>query len=131
MGADATTALDTAATAADTSPDGGSDAAGGFALSEEDPFSVFGIRAGSVAKATNDTTPLWLVNGLTHALVVSADAGAGAVVIDTVPPGDSVLVRIETRADSLRLTARTSSGEPRAAAVVRTDGTPRRVAFPR
>lgn len=97
----------------------------------EDPFSVYGVQGPSGVRATNATTPVWLVNRHGAAIVVSADAGAGQVVLDTIPAEDSVLVRIETRADSVRLDARRTTGGEAGFTVVRSDGTPGRVAFPR
>lgn len=97
----------------------------------EDPFAVYGVQDPSGVRATNQTTPVWLVNRHGSSIVVRAEAGAGQVVLDTIPAEDSVLVRIETRADSVRLEARMATGSEAGSAVVRSDGTPGRVAFPR
>ena len=97
----------------------------------DDPFSVFGLETLDAVDATIDTTPAWLVNGLASALIVTADAAAGSVVVDTISPGDSILVRIATRAAFVELSARTSDGRSGGAVSLRADGKPARVAFPR
>jgi hypothetical protein len=99
--------------------------------SEEDPFAVFGLGAAADVKTTNEITQAWLVNRMDAAIMVMGEAGAGQVVIDTIPAGDSVLVRIETRADSVRLEALTMAGRTAGSAFVRAEGTSVRVAFPR
>jgi hypothetical protein len=96
-----------------------------------DPFAVYGVQDPSGVRATNQTTPVWLVNRHGRSIVVRAEAGAGQVVLDTIPAEDSILVRIETRADSVHLKARTATGGEAGSAVIRSDGTPGRVAFPR
>ena len=53
------------------------------------------------------------------------------VVLDTVPSGDSVLVRIETHADSVQLSARGDSGLPAGSLTLPTGEGPQRAAFPR
>jgi hypothetical protein len=99
--------------------------------SDEDPFAVYGLGSTSDVRTTNEITPAWLVNGMDAAIVVKGEAGAGQVVLDTIPAADSILVRIETRADSVRLEALTITGRTVGSEFVRSDGTSVRVAFPR
>lgn len=54
-----------------------------------------------------------LVNPSDTAALVYASAGAEAVLLDTVPPRDSVRVDVEVRAERLQLEATDASGEPR------------------
>ena len=76
-----------------------------------DPFADFGLGTAVDAEAT-ESRPLqmWIVNQSGETAVITADAGAGIVVVDTLAAGDSVQVRLETRADSLSLTATGPSG---------------------
>lgn len=75
--------------------------------------------------------PISLFNGGLDSLEIRADGGAGAVVVDTLAPGDSVRISLETRADSIDLMAfdtrgrRVGGSQP-----VRADDPPRRLAFP-
>jgi len=98
-------------------------------VDKSDPFAVFGLPQRNVA-ATSTTMPIWLVNRSAGALIVRADAGAGTVVLDTVGAADSALVRIETMADSVTLSARSPGGSSAGRLVVATDTMPARAAFP-
>lgn len=129
--ADATVSLETSPPAPDTLLDSVTVAEPEITTNTDDPFRVFGLESQVLVDATIDTTAVWLVNELASALVVTAEGGAGAVVIDTIGPADSVLVQIETRAAFVQLSARTSADEPAGTASLRADGTPARVAFPR
>lgn len=65
------------------------------------------------AAAALDTLPrypLRLVNRGTARVVVTADAGAGPITLDTVAAGDSVRVDLRMRADSAMLTAESPDG---------------------
>jgi hypothetical protein len=61
---------------------------------------------------------------------VQAEAGIGRVVVDTVASGDSVRVDLETRADSVRLTAVTLAGRRVGERVVRPGKGLQRLVFP-
>jgi len=129
--AGATTSLDSPRTAADALLDSGLVEQPEVDVNTNDPFRVFGLESQEVVDASIDTTSVWLVNELASAVVVTAEAGAGAVTLDTIPPADSVLVRIETRAAFVQLSAGTTEGEPAGTQSLRADGGPARVAFPR
>lgn len=53
---------------------------------------------------------IWIVNRSRTDLLVHASAGAGRVILDTVPGRDSVRVDVRVRARSLRLAAEDESG---------------------
>lgn len=64
-------------------------------------------------------------------LEIRAEGGAGSVVVDTLAPGDSSGAYLETRADSVTLSAYDGSGSAVGDGhVVRAADPPRRVAFP-
>lgn len=84
-------ARDTAAAAdADSVP-----AADSALAADSRPLRAFRVRIGNEGADT---------------AVIAADAGAGARTVDTVPPADSGVVRVETRAPLLELRARTGPG---------------------
>jgi len=60
--------------------------------------------------ADPDTYPLLIVNPHPVPLAVFADGGAGEVLLDTVPAGDSARVRLLIGADSVMLRAAGSDG---------------------
>lgn len=94
-----------------------------------DPFTVFGIDEDIDVNTTVVTTVVWLVNrGLRSE--VWADAGAGEVFLDTVAAGDSVRLRLASRADSIRLLARTLRGSPAGSLKVSLHADTTRFAFP-
>ena len=97
----------------------------------DDPFRVFGRTDLNDVDATITETPVWLVNESREPLIVTAHGGAAIVVVDTVAAADSVLVRIETRADSVELSARTFAGGSRGRTVLPMDAEPIRASFPR
>lgn len=101
------------------------------AIRSDDPFLVYGFPEHTDAPATISQIPVRLVNGSDETLIVSATGGEAEVVLDTVPAADSALVRIETPAESLTVTARTRSGDPVAVRTVVVDTAGARVAFPR
>jgi hypothetical protein len=75
--------------------------------------------------------PLWVVNHSDGDMSLEASAGAGSVVVDTVPAGDSVFVRLETRATEVALNGRRiEGGELGEVSVSVTEDTVR-IAFPR
>ncbi len=75
--------------------------------------------------------PVWLVNGSDDELAVTASAGAGVVVLDTVRGRDSVLVYVQTRADSVQLSASSRGGVSSGSLALPTRLGPQRAAFPR
>ncbi len=79
----------------------------------------------------NSMTTVWLFNRSLEPVVVQADAGAGAVVLDTVAPSDSVQVTIETRADSVRLSAESLGGAALGQIALPMASGPQKAAFPR
>jgi hypothetical protein len=96
-----------------------------------DPFVVFGLgRATNDASATVRTTPVWLVNVSAGLMVVWGAGGAERVVVDTIAAADSVLVRIETRADTVVLEALTAGRVSLGTVSVSMDSELKRVAFP-
>ena len=97
---------------------------------ETTPFQVFGLGPPRDAAATT-VTPVWLINGTRETLVVWAAAAAATVVVDTVRRSDSVLVRLETPADSVLLSARTTGGRNVGRVVLSMDAETKRAAFPR
>ena len=80
----------------------------------DDPFADFGLEPLIDAQAT----------------IHPADAGAGIVVVDTLPAGDSVQVRLESRVDSLVLTATGPSGAVLGRKWVERGTEPARAVFP-
>lgn len=94
-----------------------------------DPFADFGVVRNDAA-ATAQETPLWLVNQSRQPLIITARGGAATVVVDTVAAADSAFVRINTRALTLELSARTSGGVAMGTVVLPMDSEPRRAAFP-
>lgn len=76
-------------------------------------------------------TPVWLVNQSSQPLVVTARGGAETVVVDTVAAADSAFVRINTRALTLELSARTTEGVAMGTVALSMDSEPKRAAFPR
>lgn len=83
----------------------------GAAAAGEDADSVAADPTGPGPDSARERRPLrafrfWIRNRGNEAAVVVADAGAGAAVLDTVPPGDSAAARVETRAGRLELRAR-------------------------
>ena len=101
------------------------------ALPQEDPFLVFGLDGQTVADTTIVEVPVWLVNGSDDDLVVAASAGAGVVVLDTVRGRDSVIVYVQTRADSVRLSATSGGGVSSGPLALPTRLGPQRAAFHR
>jgi len=99
-------------------------------ITDKSPFQVFGLASTLDAAATT-ITPVWLVNGTRETLIVWAAAGAETVVVDTVKRLDSVLVRLETPADSVALSARTTDGRNVGRVALSMDGEAKRAAFPR
>lgn len=97
----------------------------------EDPFFVFGFSSRTDAAATNRRTTVWLHNRSLEPVVVEAEAGAGAVVLDTVAPSDSIQVRIETRADSVRFIAESLDGAAVGQIALPMASGPQKAAFPR
>ena len=97
----------------------------------EDPFLVYGMPGNTDAPTTIVTVPVTLVNSSRGTIIVDASAGAGSVVLDTVPEEDSVLVRIETHADSVQLSARSDQGLPVGFVTLPTRAGPQRAAFQR
>lgn len=97
----------------------------------EDPFFVFGFSRSIDAATMNSMTTVWLFNRSLEPVVVQADAGAGAVVLDTVAPSDSVQVTIETRADSVRLSAESLGGAALGQIALPMASGPQKAAFPR
>ena len=108
----------------------GPDSISQVAVSERDPFGAFGLSSNDVT-ATVWEIPLWLVNESTQTLIVTARGGAASVVVDTVGAADSTLVKINTRALTLELSARTSEGIAVGTMTVPMDSKTRRAAFPR
>ncbi|MEN8144406.1 MAG: hypothetical protein ABFS14_05585 [Gemmatimonadota bacterium] len=53
---------------------------------------------------------LWLVNGRSTPVLVDAMAGADPVAVDSLGPLDSARVNLEVRADSVRISARSTAG---------------------
>lgn len=94
-----------------------------------DPFDDFGLRINDVS-ATDRQTPVWLVNQSAQRLIVTAWGGTENVVVDTVGASDSTFVRINTRALTLELSARTSNGVPMGTVALPMDSRPKRAAFP-
>ena len=99
--------------------------------SQHDPFRVFALEEPIDADTTKMFLPLWLVNRSDEELSVEASAGAGSVVLDTVPARDSVLVRLETRATEISLSGRTIGGGMMGEATVPVTEDTVRIAFPR
>jgi len=95
----------------------------------QDPFDDFGLRTNDVA-ATDRETPVWLVNQSAQRLIVTAWGGTENVVVDTVGASDSTFVRINTRALTLELSARTPNGVPMGTVSLPMDSRPKRAAFP-
>jgi len=62
------------------------------------------------APADPDTYPILIVNPHPVPLAVFADGGAGEVLVDTIPAGDSARVRLLIGADSVTLRAAGSDG---------------------
>jgi hypothetical protein len=75
-------------------------------------------------------TPVWIINNCRTSLIITAAGGAATVLVDTLGAADSVLVRIETMADSIALSARTAEGEPMGSIALAMDSEPKRAAFP-
>lgn len=107
----------------------GSEASTQVVASEADPFDDFGFGTNGAA-ATAQETPVWLVNQSREPLIITARGGAATVVVDTVAAADSAFVRINTRALTLELSARTSGGVAMGTVVLPMDSEPRRAAFP-
>lgn len=97
----------------------------------DDPFLYFGIESRVEDAATTKQTAVWMINDAAASLVVGASGGVEMVVIDTLAAGDSVLVNLETRADTVVLAAREVGGDSAGSATVPMDGQPKRIAFPR
>ena len=95
----------------------------------EDPFAAFGQANNDVA-ATTSETPVWLVNRTTQPVIITAQGGAERVLIDTIGAADSALVKINTRALTVEISARTSEGVTLGTVVLPMDSEPKRVAFP-
>jgi hypothetical protein len=96
----------------------------------EDPFAAFGFPRPPVVETTIREIPLHIVNTGDDELLVLADAGAGPVPVDTIAGKDSVRVRLETRADSVRLIGLDQRGSEVGARWVRPDSIETRAAFP-
>lgn len=96
----------------------------------DDPFAVFGLPRPSVVETTIREITLRIVNTGDTELLVLADAGAGPVPVDTIAGTDSVRVRLETRADSVRLSGLDRSGSEVGFRWVRPDSIETRAAFP-
>jgi hypothetical protein len=80
-------------------------------ISADDPFAIFGLENETNASATDHTAILvWIVNQSRERAVIRADAGAGAVIVDSIRVGDSVEVKLETTADSVLISAVGPSG---------------------
>jgi hypothetical protein len=77
--------------------------------------------------AFNDT---WLVNRAREPVVIRADAGAGSVLVDTLARDDSTRVRLQSRADSILLSATDLSGSARGRHWIGPRGSVGRVEFP-
>jgi len=107
----------------------GPDASPQVNASTADPFGDFGVDSNGVS-ATVMETPVWLVNQSRQPLIITARGGAATVVVDTVAAADSAFVRINTRALTLELSARTSGGVAMGTVVLPMDSEPRRAAFP-
>lgn len=99
-------------------------------LDAKDPFAMFGFPQDSVADTTIRRMAVRIVNRGTGSLIVQADAGAGHVTVDTLSGGDSTRVRLETRADSVRLLATDETGAELGSRWFRPDSVEARVAFP-
>ena len=95
----------------------------------QDPFAGFGLNSNDVA-ATSSETPVWLVNATNRPLIVTARGGAERVLIDTIGAADSALVKINTRARTVEVSARTSEGVTLGTVALPMDSEPKRVAFP-
>ena len=96
-----------------------------------DPFAPYGLKDPSDVEATNlAPIEVWIRNDAGEASVIRADAGAGAVLVDTVAAGDSVRVRLETTADSVLLTSTGLSGAHLGEEWVWKSGGARRAVFP-
>jgi hypothetical protein len=126
----ATVAVATDSVAAVSDIEAGPDSVTQVSGNEAHPFDAFGLDTNDVA-ATLRETPLWLVNESTQTLIVTARGGAASVVIDTVGAFDSTFVRINTRALTLELSARTSTGVPMGTVALPMDAGFKRAAFPR
>ena len=97
----------------------------------DDPFQVFGLREEPDAQATISWTHVWLINNSRASLIITAAGGAATVLVDTLDAADSVLVRLETKADSVALSARTPEGVSMGSVALPMDSEPKRAAFPR
>ena len=124
MDASATDATIVGAGIEEASADGAQDE-----VTTQDPFDDFGLRTNDVA-ATDQETPVWLVNQSAQRLIVTAWGGTENVVVDTVGASDSTFVRINTRALTLELSARTPNGVPMGTVSLPMDSRPKRAAFP-
>lgn len=92
-------------------PDTGNIGEGRTSRASDDPFAAFGLAEPADAQATGiRPIDVWISNVAGEATVIRADAGMGAVLVDTVAAGDSVHVRLETSADSVLLSATGLSG---------------------
>lgn len=96
----------------------------------DDPFLVFGMQPSVDALATIVSTDVWLVNHSRVSIIITAAGGAETVLVDTLAATDSVRVTIETRADSVAISARTREGVSMGSIAVPMDSKPRRAAFP-
>ena len=127
-------AIDAPATtsAVEEEPEAGGAVSDYVTADPEDPFAAFGFPADqNAASTTNRLTPVWLINGSDGAAIISGRGGAESVVLDTLGAADSVLVRIETRADTVVLEALSEGGAFLGTVAVPMDAQPQRVAFPR
>ena len=95
----------------------------------QDPFVGFGLVSNDVA-ATSSETPVWLINRTTRPVIITAQGGAERVLIDTIGAADSALVKINTRARTVDVSARTSEGVTLGTVALPMDSEPKRVAFP-
>jgi len=99
-------------------------------LDAEDPFAAFGFSSRSVADTTTRRIAVRVVNRGVGRLIVRADGGAGSVILDTLEAADSARVRLETRADSVRLFATDVTGVEVGSWWLRPDSLEVRAAFP-
>ncbi len=97
----------------------------------EDPFASFGYgQAKDVDATIIHRIAARIVNLTSEEAIVLADAGAGAVLVDTVSVGDSLLVNLETRGDSILVTGLSPAGVSVGSSWISTDSAGARVVFP-
>ena len=99
-------------------------------LPEDDPFRSFGFGRSSVAHTTTGSIRLLILNAARETAVIQADAGAGIVILDTLAAGDSIRLKLESRADSIQLRALRLSGALLGSEWVRQGTEEQRAVFP-